>query len=160
MSADPEAGPPAAKLSRPMSLFYRITSLPPPPPPPKDNGYRPNTPLSRPNTAATTRPNTATTRRFSRSTTVSTQRTIKYATWGRFRGTELSPQPSDDPEDPLVCGTRSKRSRRWRWEKRPCKESEFANERRTGLGGRRNSTSPPSSLQPPSPPPPKPLSSP
>ena len=82
MNSDEEAG-----LKVPVSIFYRITSLPPPPPPPKDQGYRPDT---------------ANTRRFSRSTTFSTRRTIKYATWGRFRGTELSPQPSDDADDPLV----------------------------------------------------------
>ena len=80
MNTDKEAG-----LPRPSSAMYRITSLPPPPPPPKDEGYRPNT---------------ASTRRFSRGTLAS-QRTIKYA-GGRFAGTELSPQPSDDAEDPLV----------------------------------------------------------
>ena len=81
----------------------------------KDEGYRPNTASTRPNTGTTrpntettrpntetTRPNTETARRFSRSTAAS-RKTIKYATWGRFAGMELSPQPSDDAEDPLVC---------------------------------------------------------
>ena len=78
----------AAPTLRPLSFTFRGVSMPPPPPPPKDEGYRPNT---------------ASTKRLSYSTTVSTsQKTIKYATWGRFAGTELSPQPSDDPEDPLV----------------------------------------------------------
>ncbi|SPN98396.1 uncharacterized protein DNG_01441 [Cephalotrichum gorgonifer] len=80
-----EAG---SMLPRPASTLYRITSLPPPPPPPKDEGYRPST---------------ATTRRTSYSTTMSTRKTIiKYAApGGRFAGTELSPQPSDDADDPL-----------------------------------------------------------
>ncbi|PKS07378.1 hypothetical protein jhhlp_005980 [Lomentospora prolificans] len=77
----------AAPTLRPPSTALRGVSFPPPPPPPKDERYRPNT---------------ASTKRLSYSTTVSTsQRTIKYATRGKFAGTELSPQPSDDPEDPL-----------------------------------------------------------
>ncbi|KAK1962298.1 major facilitator superfamily transporter [Colletotrichum sublineola] len=61
----------------------------PPPPPPKDY------PPSRPPTSSTT----SSTKRLSFSTT-STQRKIKYGT-GKHSQTELSPQPTDDPEDPL-----------------------------------------------------------
>ena len=49
------------------------------------------------------RPMTASTKRLSASTFASTtKRTIKYGT-GRYAGIELAPQPSDDPDDPLVC---------------------------------------------------------
>lgn len=79
----------ALKLEIPAPTVTRVVSIPPPPPPPKDEGYRPNT---------------ASTRRLSYSTTVSSsQGTLKFVTWGKAAGTELSPQPSDDPEDPLVC---------------------------------------------------------
>lgn len=86
MDVDPES------LPRPPSAAYRTASLPPPPVPPKDEGYRPNT------------ASTGATRRLSLSTEKS-PRSIKYATWGRFAGMELSPQPSDDADDPLVCAT-------------------------------------------------------
>lgn len=98
MDKDPEAGP------RPSEAYYRTTSLPPPPPPPKDEGYRPNT------------ANTASTRRLSRGTLAS-QRTIKYAARGRFAGTELSPQPSDDAEDPLVSLPARYKWDRWSWKR-------------------------------------------
>ncbi|KAF4839775.1 putative MFS-type transporter [Colletotrichum siamense] len=57
---------------------------PPPPPPPKED---------------VPRPMTSSTRRLSFSTTYS-ERKIKYGT-GRHSQTELSPQPTDDPDDPL-----------------------------------------------------------
>ncbi|KAF3359932.1 hypothetical protein VdG1_01622 [Verticillium dahliae VDG1] len=66
---------------------------------------RPMPTISRPQTASNTtiaspvRPTTSSTRRFSRSTTM-TGRTIKYGS-GRYATTELSPQPSDDEDDPL-----------------------------------------------------------
>ncbi|CRK13808.1 hypothetical protein BN1708_010955 [Verticillium longisporum] len=66
---------------------------------------RPMPTISRPQTASNTtvaspvRPMTSSTRRFSRSTTM-TGRTIKYGS-GRYATTELSPQPSDDEDDPL-----------------------------------------------------------
>ncbi|EEY15036.1 MFS1 family protein [Verticillium alfalfae VaMs.102] len=66
---------------------------------------RPMPTISRPQTASNTtvaspvRPMTSSTRRFSRSTTM-TGRTIKYGS-GRHATTELSPQPSDDEDDPL-----------------------------------------------------------
>jgi hypothetical protein len=70
-----------------ISLAFRRTFLDlPPPPPEKDDGYRPMT---------------SSTKRLSFLTT-SSKRTIKFAK-GKFSGIELSPQPSDDPEDPLVC---------------------------------------------------------
>jgi hypothetical protein len=49
------------------------------------------------------RPMTASTKRLSASTFASSRRTLKYATKGRHAGLELVPQPSEDPEDPLVC---------------------------------------------------------
>ncbi|KAF6807038.1 major facilitator superfamily transporter [Colletotrichum sojae] len=57
---------------------------PPPPPPPKED---------------VPRPMTSSTKRLSFSTTMS-KRKIKYGT-GRYSQTELSPQPTDDPDDPL-----------------------------------------------------------
>lgn len=72
---------------------------------------RPMPTISRPQTASNTtvaspvRPTTSSTRRFSRSTTM-TGRTIKYGS-GRYATTELSPQPSDDEDDPLVRTTRT-----------------------------------------------------
>ncbi|KAK1985479.1 major facilitator superfamily transporter [Colletotrichum cereale] len=57
----------------------------PPTPPPKDD--------------VPSRPPTSSTKRLSFSTT-STQRIIKYGT-GKHSQTELSPQPTDDPDDPL-----------------------------------------------------------
>jgi hypothetical protein len=77
-------------LAPPSPTAQRTVSItpPPPPPPPKDEGYRPST---------------ASTKRLSYTTTLSASpRTIKYKASGKFAGKELSPQPSDDAEDPLV----------------------------------------------------------
>jgi hypothetical protein len=46
------------------------------------------------------RPMTASTKRLSFSS-LDSRRIVKYGT-GKYRGIELSPQPSNDPEDPLV----------------------------------------------------------
>jgi len=71
-----------------ISSIRRVSLVIPPLPPAKDEGYRPAT---------------SSTRRFSFATTVSSsQRTIKYGK-GKHARTELSPQPSDDLGDPLVC---------------------------------------------------------
>ncbi|KAJ0165521.1 putative MFS-type transporter [Colletotrichum tanaceti] len=76
----------------PIQTARRITLMrpppPPPPTPPKDEGYRPVT---------------SSTKRLSLSTTATTTtspRRIKYGT-GKHSKTELSPQPTDDPDDPL-----------------------------------------------------------
>ncbi|GKT45164.1 putative MFS-type transporter [Colletotrichum spaethianum] len=68
----------------PEKTARRLSFSKPPPPPPKDD---------------LPRPMTSSTKRFSFSTT-STQRKIKYGT-GKHSQTELSPQPTDDPDDPL-----------------------------------------------------------
>ncbi|GJC78221.1 putative MFS-type transporter [Colletotrichum liriopes] len=68
----------------PEKTARRISFTRPPPPPPKDD---------------LPRPPTSSTKRLSFSTT-STQRKIKYGT-GKHAQTELSPQPTDDPDDPL-----------------------------------------------------------
>ncbi|KAK2038694.1 major facilitator superfamily transporter [Colletotrichum somersetense] len=73
----------------PEKTTRRFSFSRPPPPPPKDD------PPSRPPTSSTT----SSTKRLSFSTT-STQRKIKYGT-GKHSQTELSPQPTDDPDDPL-----------------------------------------------------------
>ncbi|KAF9872406.1 cycloheximide resistance [Colletotrichum karsti] len=67
-----------------VSLARVSVAGPPPTPPPKEDKPRPMT---------------SSTRRLSFSTTMS-QRKIKYGT-GRHSQTELSPQPTDDPDDPL-----------------------------------------------------------
>ncbi|KAK1706289.1 hypothetical protein CaCOL14_008358 [Colletotrichum acutatum] len=77
--ARPEESHAAPEKAPRMMSFAR-----PPPPPPKDEPARPMT---------------SSTKRLSFSTTMS-QRKIKYGT-GRYSQTELSPQPNDDPEDPL-----------------------------------------------------------
>ncbi|KAI2607155.1 MFS general substrate transporter [Hypoxylon fragiforme] len=56
-------------------------------------------PRSRPTTSATTA-TTATTATASSFSSTLSKRTIKYGT-GRYANVELSPQPSEDPEDPL-----------------------------------------------------------
>lgn len=118
MDVDPES------LPRPPSAAYRVASLPPPPVPPKDDGYTPST--------VSTRPNTGTTRRFSHSTAIS-RRTIKYATWGRFAGMELSPQPSDDADDPLVSGSRDPESKKEQNQTRGAPEGDGKQKRGAGV---------------------------
>ncbi|OHE96898.1 major facilitator superfamily transporter, partial [Colletotrichum orchidophilum] len=77
--AQPEGSHTASEKAMRRMSFER-----PPPPPPKDDPPRPIT---------------SSTKRLSFSTTV-TQRKIKYGT-GKHSKTELSPQPNDDPDDPL-----------------------------------------------------------
>jgi hypothetical protein len=59
-------------------------------------GVRPPRPISK----DPYRPMTASSKRLSFAST-SSKRTIRYGQ-GKFAGVELVPQPSDDPEDPLV----------------------------------------------------------
>ncbi|KAK2000468.1 major facilitator superfamily transporter [Colletotrichum falcatum] len=83
----------------PEKTTRRFSFSRPPPPPPKDD-LPPTPPIKdvapRPATSSTT-----STKRLSFSTTTtSTQRKLKYGT-GKHSQTELSPQPTDDPDDPL-----------------------------------------------------------
>ncbi|OLN97614.1 putative MFS-type transporter C1271.10c-like protein 2 [Colletotrichum chlorophyti] len=75
---------PDESYSMPEKTFKRFSMSRPPPPPPKDDYFRPMT---------------GSTKRLSFSTTTS-QRKIKYGT-GKYSQMELSPQPTDDPDDPL-----------------------------------------------------------
>ncbi|GJD00610.1 major facilitator superfamily transporter [Colletotrichum higginsianum] len=82
--AEVEVAKPKESHAAPEQTARRISLTKPPPTPPKDDGYRPMT---------------SSTKRLSFSTTMSPRR-IKYGT-GKHSKTELSPQPTDDPDDPL-----------------------------------------------------------
>ncbi|KAL0933466.1 cycloheximide resistance [Colletotrichum truncatum] len=82
--ARPKESHAAEHMGNRVSLARMSIAGPPPPPPPKENVLRPMT---------------SSTKRLSFSTTTS-QRKIKYGT-GKHAQTELSPQPTDDLDDPL-----------------------------------------------------------
>lgn len=83
----------AVRPPRPISKDY--------PRPTTASTTRPTTAsTTRPMTASTIRPMTASTKRMSMSS-IASKKTIKYGT-GKHARVELVPQPSDDPEDPLV----------------------------------------------------------
>ena len=110
--------PPAIKtladLSRPSSSASEPPNRPLPKPPMLAAMLRPQAPLSmnpptRPGTAAsnaTTQTRlVGSTKRLSFSSIASGRRPIKYGQ-GKFEKVELNPQPSDDPDDPLVSRLR------------------------------------------------------
>ena len=101
-------------LSRPSSSASEPPNRPLPRPPKLAAMLRPQAPLAmnpptRPGTAASNR-TTATrmvgsTKRLSFSSIASGRSPIKYGQ-GKFANVELNPQPSDDPDDPLVSHLR------------------------------------------------------
>lgn len=91
----------------------KSTDSPRLPPPTRRPPLRPQGPLSmnpptRPGTAATQSSATSTVLRFPGSTkrlswtSIASRRPTKFAQ-GKYGRVELVPQPTDDPEDPLVC---------------------------------------------------------
>jgi len=103
------APPRTSKTHSPRPSMSSATSDAPRRPPPivtrPTPPFRPQAPLrmnppTRPGTAGTSRP-TGSTKRQSWSSVASSRRPIKYGQ-GKFRNVELVPQPSDDPDDPLV----------------------------------------------------------
>ena len=102
-----------AELSRPETSHstdaVRVKMVIPPSPPAKDLGQKAMTFPVRPNPLRVNpiddrRPMTSSSRRLSFSTMATTKRPIKFGK-GKYALVELVPQPSDDEDDPLVCGT-------------------------------------------------------
>ena len=81
-------GEPIKEFTSPLEI--PLNFIPPPPP-------TPPSPVAK---EGSTRPLTSSTKTLSFASAAS-KRTIKYGV-GKFAGVELSPQPSDDPTDPLV----------------------------------------------------------
>lgn len=98
-------------VSRPKTQLSEVPNKPAPTRPPP---LRPQAPLAmnpptRPGTAVTQKSGTTapmrfpgSTKRLSWTSIASSRRPIKYGQ-GKYSRVELVPQPSDDPDDPLVC---------------------------------------------------------